>query len=397
MTTANTSSPSKSETKLSRSRAKKRVTLVAALVNLVLATGKVTVGIIGQSQSLVADGIHSFSDLLTDLFALVVIKYSGQGADKDHPYGHERFETVATVILGIFLIVVAVGIIWDGVHQLADPTLLKSPGYLALMAAAVSIVSNELLFHYTRTVARNTRSKLLEANAWHHRTDAISSVIVVGGVAGTMMGYFFLDSAAAAIVGLFIAKIGFDLVLESTRELVDTSLPELRVNELSHAILSTGGVEGLHLLRTRHMGGNALIDVHILVNPEITVSEGHVIADAVRDTLVEDFEEVSEVLVHVDSEDDKDKPTGNGLLLRQDLLAEVEKYWQDVEVARDISKIYLHYQKGKVELEVFLPWSLLEDRSITAIQVEQYLSSVKDRIECVSDVKVCFIGNNETE
>ena len=395
MITATTSSPSKSETKLSRSRAKKWVTLVAALVNLVLAIAKVTVGIIGQSQSLVADGVHSFSDLLTDLFALVVIKYSGQGADKDHPYGHERFETVATVILGIFLIAVAAGIVWDAVHNLANPASLRSPGYLALAAAAVSIVSNELLFQYTRAVARRTRSKLLEANAWHHRTDAISSVIVVVGVAGTMMGYFFLDSAAAAIVGFFIAKIGFDLVLESTRELVDTSLPEIRVNELSHAIRSTSGVKGLHLLRTRHMGGNALIDVHILVSPKITVSEGHAIADAVRDTLVEDFEEVSEVLVHVDSEDDKEKSTGNRLLLRQDLLAEVEKYWQDVGVARDISKINLHYGNGKVGLEVFLPWSLLEDRSITPKQVEQRLSAVKDKIDCVSGVKVCFTGNSE--
>lgn len=340
-------------------RAKKKATLVGGLVNLLLAIGKIIAGYYGRSQSLIVDGIHSLSDLGTDLLILLTFKISGQSADESHPYGHGRFETIATVILGLFLVGLAVGIVWDASQRLQGLAPLWHPQPLAMVAACLSILAKEGLYHYTVRLAHRTRSKLLRANAWHHRSDAISSIIVVIGVIGSLYGYVFADAVAAIVVGLMIAKIGLGLIIESARELVDTALPAHRVEQIRRVILESEGVKSLHALRSRQMAGEALVDVHIQVPPEVSVSEGHAIADRVRDKLLEEFEEITDVTVHIDAEYDQDQDLNNKLPLRGEVLNKLGKAWSHLPFADKITKINLHYLKGQIHIEVYLPLSVI--------------------------------------
>ncbi len=286
---------------------KNKVTIIGALVNVFLSIIKIGFGILGQSAALIADGVHSLSDLASDLLVLVAVKLGAREADHDHPYGHRRFETIAAVILGVGLIVIGGEIAWDIYERILQPEHMLVPKQSALGIAAISILANEWLYHYTRRVAKITRSKLVLANAWHHRSDAISSVVVLIGIAGSLLGYLWADAAAAVIVALMVAKIGVNLVFESIKELVDTGLSDELVDKIRAKISATKGVKNIHLLRTRQMGEDALVDAHIVVNSRITVSEGHMIAGEVRDVLIDTFEDVQEVLVHVDPDPDNDE------------------------------------------------------------------------------------------
>ena len=263
-------------------RLKSHATLVAALVNLFLSVVKVTAGVLGQSSALIADGIHSMADLMSDAVVLVAVKLGSKQPDQDHPYGHARFETLATVALGLGLIVVAIGIAWDAVNRILGVGELLVPDQLTLCIAGISIACNEWLFHFTQKVAKKTRSKLLLANAWHHRSDAISSIIVLVGIAAMFLGYGYADAIAAVLVSLMIAKIGVSLMVDSLKELVDTAIPDDEIEALRQAISVIDGVINIHLLRTRRMGEDIYVDLHIQVDSYISVSEGHMIADTVR-------------------------------------------------------------------------------------------------------------------
>ena len=277
-----------------------RITLWGVAVNLVLAVIKIIGGVAGQSQALLADGIHSLSDLASDGMVLIAVKHAGEDADEDHPYGHARYETVATVALGLLLIAVAFGIGYDAMLRLEHPGEIVEPALFTLVIAAISVISKELLYYATHSVAKKIRSSLLEANAWHHRSDAVSSIIVFLGIAGTYFGYTLLDAIAAMAVALMIGKIGLDLSRQSMQELVDTALEPEMVDKIKRTILSIDDVRQLHLLHTRRMSHNALVDVHIQVSPKLSVSEGHHIAEIVEKTLIEKFEEVNDVTVHID-------------------------------------------------------------------------------------------------
>ncbi|MCW8847600.1 MAG: cation diffusion facilitator family transporter, partial [Sedimenticola sp.] len=271
-----------------RYKAIQRVTVVGVVVNLVLAVSKTTIGFLAQSQSLVADGIHSLSDLLSDALVFFAARHAHHGPDEAHPYGHGRFETAGTLGLGLLLALVAIGITWDAVERLFSPDALLHPKPIALYAAAFSIVANEWLYHYTARVARRIKSDLLQANAWHHRSDALSSIVVLVGVAGTMAGLPYLDAIAAIGVGLMIARIGWDLSWPAFQELVDEGLDEDRLDRIREIIGQIGGVQDIHMLRTRRIGGEATVDVHILVEPWLSVSEGHMIGQTVIDRLLEE-------------------------------------------------------------------------------------------------------------
>lgn len=342
-----------------RYRTSQRVTLVGAAINAVLAAGKVVFGFVGQSQALVADGIHSFSDLVSDAFVWYGARHGSQEADEDHPYGHARIETAVTVALGLLLIAIGVGIMVDAVQRLFDTTRLLHPGVLALAVAALSVLAKEWLYHYTVRAAKKLRSNLLRANAWHHRSDAISSVVVIVGVAGTMAGLDYLDALAAAFVALMVAKIGWDLGWQAIKELVDTGLETERVEAIRKAIGEVQGVQALHMLRTRRMGPDALVDVHILVHPKCSVSEGHQIAEAVRARVVRDIEEVTDVMVHIDPENDEVRPVNIRLPLREELIERLREQWSHIGEAERIEKITLHYLRGRVQVEVVLPLAVL--------------------------------------
>lgn len=372
---------------LATTKLKNRVTIVGALVNVFLCIIKIVFGILGQSAALIADGVHSLSDLASDLLVLIAVKLGAREADHDHPYGHRRFETIATVVLGVGLIVIAVGIAWDVYQRMLQPDRMLIPHPDALGIAAISILANEWLYQYTKRVATLTRSKLLLANAWHHRSDAISSVVVLVGIAASLLGYIWADAVAAVIVALMVAKIGISLVSDSIKELVDTGLSDDLVDEIRAEIAATEGVRNIHLLRTRQMGEDALVDAHIVVNSRITVSEGHMIADVVRDILIDKFDDVQEVLVHVDPENDEYKVRYEKPLLRNDIVELLKEYLAENYPLIDGFRI--HYIQGRLELEVILPH--------TMFSLSQQVNTIKNRcvvleqdVEQLSRVLVFF-------
>lgn len=364
-------------------------TLIGATINVALSIGKIAVGYIGQSQALIADGLHSLSDLVSDIIVLFAAKHGSKDADEDHPYGHGRIETFFTIIIGIFLIAVACGMIVDTVWRLTSPDKLLQPNLWTLITAAIGIGVKEWLYHYTKRVADQVQSALIHANAWHHRSDAISSIIVMIGIGGSMMGVVYLDALAALGMAVMIIKIGWDICLQSFKELIDTALDPSRVRLIVDTIREIPGVRAVHTLRTRKMGHDALVDVHIQVAPKLSVSEGHYISDRVRHTLLETVDEVADVTVHIDPEDDETGPINVGLPHRQAILDTYKKYWQDIPEAAAIEKIDLHYLDGKIHMEVLLPLGKLRDiehaRDVASRMVNN--TALQDQ---VSDIKVLF-------
>jgi cation diffusion facilitator family transporter len=364
----------------------RKVTLVGAVVDLLLGVAKVVVGITAGSQALVADGIHSFSDLVTDFLVLFAAKHAHRAADTEHPYGHGRIETVATVVLGVALVLVAIGIGYDAARRLLHQDLLLHPGWLALVVAAISVVSKEVIYQYTARAARRLRSKMLLANAWHSRSDAISSIIVVIGVLGTMAGYPYLDAVAAIAVALMIAKIGWDLLWKSLQELIDSALDPEQVEAIRKTIMAVDGVRACHMLRTRHSGNDALVDVHILVDPVLSVSEGHQIGEAVRGRLIATMEDISDVMVHIDPEDDERTSSCHDLPLRDEILRRLEQQWQPLDIGERLDKVVLHYLDGKAHIDVFLKDDGREPRQL--VELTTAIREAAQKAQDIGEVNV---------
>ncbi len=366
------------------------VTVVGSVIDLLLGLAKLVVGFVAHSQALIADGVHSLSDLATDFFVLYAAKHASREADEDHPYGHGRIETVATVALGVALILVAAGLAVDAVLRLRTPEKLLVPEFAALVVAAISIVSKEAIYHYTMYVARKYRSKMLQANAWHSRSDAISSVVVLVGVGGAMLGVTWLDAVAAVGVAGMIAKIGWDLAWHGTQELVDKGLEPEEVERIRRAILGVDGVRELHLLRTRRMGPDVLVDVHIQVDPRLSVSEGHHISEAVRSRLVEGFDEVADVMVHIDPENDEDGPCCKGLPLRRELRDKLAALWGGIPEAARIRDMHLHYLGGKVYVDLVLPAELVENDPGARARLARRFDEVARQVDEVAEIRLLF-------
>lgn len=236
-----------------------------------------------------------------------------------------------------------------------SPEELLRPEPLTLFAALASILTKEWLYWWTLGYARRVRSDMLRANAWHHRSDAISSIVVLVGLAGTLAGLPYLDAVAAIVVAVMIAKVAWELGWEAIRELVDTGLEEDRVSEIKATIRSVGGVRDIHMLRTRKHGGQAAADVHVLVDPRLSVSEGHMISVLVEQRLKEKIDEITDVTVHIDPEDDETAPTCAGLPLRSEVLARLERHWTGIPEAAYRQRTNLHYLSGRIDVDIFLP------------------------------------------
>jgi cation diffusion facilitator family transporter len=366
-------------------REKYRVTLIGAVINIFLTVIKIGFGILGQSSSLIADGVHSLSDLASDFLVVIAIKLGSREPDYGHPYGHRRYETMATILLGLGLIVVAVGIVWDAYQRLANPDQLLLPTQETFAIALISILANEWLYQYTKRIGEQTRSKLLQANAWHHRSDALSSVVVLLGIGAVFLGFPYADALAAILVGFFIIKMGTVLVLESMHELVDSSLPEEQIRDIRKVIKLTTGVRSIHLLRTRQMGEDAYVDAHIVVDPRITVSEGHLIGDRVRDKLKQEFDNITDVLVHVDPEDDEFKMDAEKPLSRKRVQEHLEACLGDD--FRNLDDYRIHYLESGVELELILPYQLFANsEQLTQMQAQCRL--LEQKIDGMTKVSV---------
>lgn len=335
---------------------KRNVTVVGALINVVLTVMKIVTGIIGHSHALIADGVHSLSDLIGDGFVLFAARLGSRSADANHPYGHERIETAGTVAVGLVLIAVAGGFAYDAVQRILHPEELLIPNWIVLPIAVASVLIKEGLYHYTMYAARRTRSALIEANAWHHRSDAFSSIVVVIGVLGALYGLLWFDAIATIIVAVLIGIMGWQFSWDALQELVDTGLGDEELAELRQHIQAVAGVRSHHDLRTRRMGGNVLIDVHILVDPWISVSEGHRIAVEVRRRLLKKISDTSDVLVHVDVEEDTGELSRNSLPpLRPTIVTDLREAWRDIpDITDAVSDIVLHYVYGRVYVDLHL-------------------------------------------
>jgi cation diffusion facilitator family transporter len=290
-----------------RYRIAQRTTWVSAGVNLLLTLLQILVGWLAHSQSLIAHGVHSFSDLLSDFLVLFANRQGNSPADKDHPYGHARIETAATLILGVSLCLVGGGILWDAATRLqsmSTGTPLPALELAALWVAIATVVFKEALYRYLIGVARRLNSKLMAANAMHTRADAASALVVVAGVGGALAGWPALDLVAALLMGFMILRLGVALAWGALRELIDEGLDEEHVNAIRAALDKVPGLVGVHDLRTRRMAHQVLVDVHALVSPKISVSEGHFIAESARIAVLRSNPEILDVLVHVDPEDD---------------------------------------------------------------------------------------------
>ncbi len=338
-----------------RFRATRRVTVIGAATNAVLAMVQIIGGMLSQSHALLTDGVHTLSDLLTDVLVWFAAKHAAKGADEDHPYGHRRIETVATVGLSLILVGVGVSVGYDALQRIMDPTRQLSPMPLALLLAGIGIAAKEALFHYGMSVARRLRSNMLRANAWHHRSDVVSSLVVFLGIGGTLLGLLYLDALAALVVAVLIARMGVKLGWQATEELVDKALEPDRVGAIREAITAVDGVKAVHLLRTRRMGEQALVDAHLQVNPRISVSEGHRISEVVAARLIEVFDEVTDVTVHIDPENDETTQPNRDLPLRSGLVDSLRELWGGIPLAAELENVQLHYLGGLIHIELYLP------------------------------------------
>lgn len=282
-----------------RAAAASRSTWVSVVVNLVLSTVQIVVGVWAKSQSLIADGIHSLSDLVADFVVLFANHHSQKDADEDHPYGHQRFETAASLVLGLLLLAVGVGMVWSAVAKLENPESVPQVHSVALWVAGGALVGKELLFRYMLAVAKKVKSSMLVANAWHARSDAASSLVVGVGIAGNLAGYPILDPIAALIVGFMVGKMGWEFGWDAMHDLMDRAVDEQEVQAIRQTLLDTPGVAGVHDVRTRKMGDMVVVDAHLEVDAQITVEEGHDIAVEARQRVMQRHR-VLNLMTHVD-------------------------------------------------------------------------------------------------
>lgn len=356
-----------------RARAIQRTTLSAIVINSLLTVGQILVGIAANAWSLVADAMHTLSDLVTDFLVLIAGRRGAQPADRDHPYGHGRIETVVSMLLGTALLMVGVGFLWSSGDRLQHLDEVPQVEMAAIWMALFTLLAKELLFRYMLAAGRKWRSRLLISSAWHARSDAASSLVVAVGIGGSLMGYRFLEPLAAALVGFMILRVGGRFVFEAVRELIDTGLPEAEVASIRATLRATPGVVGLHELRTRRMANRVLCDAHVQVSPRISVSEGHRVAELARFRVREAHPEVLDVLVHVDAENDgrSEAQSIDTLPDRATLIEEVSQLLDGAVPER----VLIHYLGRQVELEIFLPESWL--------QQPQALDALKARVRSI--------------
>ncbi|HEY2022720.1 cation diffusion facilitator family transporter [Paraburkholderia sp.] len=335
-----------------KQRVARKTTLVSIALNVVLMMLQVAIGTLAHSQALVADGVHSFADLVSDLVVLIANRHSGAKPDADHNYGHSRYETVASLFLGALLISVGVGMLWGAGTRLANLNSIPAIHASALAVATLVLVSKESLFRYMLREAKRVRSAMLIANAWHARSDAASSLVVAIGVLGSLAGVRLLDPIAAAIVGFMVARMGWTFGWDALQDLSDRALDETAAADMRALLLSTPGVRDVHELRTRKMGDFALVDAHILVDPLISVSEGHYIAESARLRVLSD-KRVLDALIHVDPENDALAHPPVDLPPRERVVADVNAAL--AAGGLQAAAVNLHYLSAGLDVEVILP------------------------------------------
>lgn len=297
---------------MTKTKTAARVSVLTIAANLILSAFKLTAGILAGSGAMISDAIHSASDVFSTIIVMLGIKASNKQADKNHPYGHERIECVAAVILALVLAATGIGIGIDGINKIVAGANgeLAAPGVLALVAAIVSILVKEGMYHYTKHYAKKLDSEAMMADAWHHRSDAMSSVGSLIGIGGAMLGVPVLDPVACVVICLFILKAAFDIAKDALNKMIDTACDEKTVNEMKAAITSVEGVLRLDDIKTRLFGDKIYVDVEICCHGDMPLKQAHAIAEKVHKTLEKTFPNVKHCTVHVNPDDEDEKNDG---------------------------------------------------------------------------------------
>ena len=276
-----------------------KVSMVTIIVNVILSLLKLLAGIIGKSMVMISDSIHSLSDVFSSVIVIIGVRVSKREEDQEHQYGHDRMECLASLALGAILFVTGVLLIYEGIRKIYTGENISTPGMIALIAAVISIVTKEWMYWYTKLSADKINSDALRADAWHHRSDALSSVGSLIGVAGAMLGVKILDPIMAGVIGLIIIKVACDVVKEAVNKMVDKACDDTIVNEMKALVLSIDGVEGLDLIKTRMFGPKIYVDIEISADGELLLRESHEIAETVHDSIEKQFPDVKHCTVHV--------------------------------------------------------------------------------------------------
>jgi len=353
----------------------RKVTLVGVGVNAALALVQIVGGLIGNSQALLSDGIHTLADLSSDFVVLFAASKASLAADENHPYGHGRIETLASLLLAVLLIIVGISIGlrgWASIFIVDKP----NPEIITVFFAGLAIVSKEFLYRYTIRAARELHSTLLESNAMHHRSDALSSIVVVVGISTQLLGIPHMDAVASIIVGIMILWMGYRLGRKSLDELIDSSLDQHLVKEIESTIADHDEVKAIHSLRTRAMGGLGFVDAEILVNPRLTVSEAHHIAFMLEEQIKVDFPRVIDVSIHIDPMTEGEHKDVSHLPSRHELLLALREAWQDSPVSQQIEQINLHYLDQLIEIDLVLPIALKQPDN--SVDIEKLVEATRN-------------------
>ncbi len=368
----------------------RRITLFGAAKNIILSFSKILFGITGHSHALFADGIHSLSDLVIDTLVLIASRVGSKAADTEHPYGHGRIETAATMLLALLMSLAGFGIIIDAAIEIVGNRISTPPNFYVLLVALFSVILNEVLYFYTRHVGEKIQSNLLVANAWHHRSDSASSFVVLIGAGGAWFGFGLLDPIAAAIVGVMIVRMAWQFGWNSIRELVDTGLDEKMLTNIMQKINKVPGVRAIHQLRTRSAAGKIFLDMHILVDPMISVSEGHFIGQQVHFCLLKEVKGITDVTVHVDPEDDEIMAPSKDLPGRGNLITLLKERWSKLIEEKWLDNAMLHYLNGKVIIELRLPLKILEEDRLIWQQLTAHLKKAVADLPYIGGIELLF-------
>ena len=363
-------------------RAAKRVTVLGGIIDLLLGAAKLAIGIIAHSAALVADAIHSLSDLFSDIIVWLGVRAGEQGPDEDHPYGHRRYETLATLVVGILITTTALGIIADALWRLQEREI-TNPSMTALVVAIISVVVKEGLFRITRKQARDHNMHILDANAQHHRSDALSSVVVVVGLIGVASGISILDLIAALVVGMMLLRIGLKIFGNSIHEMTEAGVDGDKKTMIEKVIMAEKGVEAVHLLRTRRISDDTIAEVHVQVNPRISVTVGHQIAERDRTSMVENIPHFVEATVHIDPEDDEEESVI--LTCYFTLMAQIKDEISGIEDAHLDEEPMLHMLTTGIEVHLVLS-------SETKFEIaESICNVVQEKVLAIENISQCFV------
>lgn len=368
---------------MTKDHAKTRVTLVGAGVNIILSLAKVGAGTVLASPALVADGVHSLSDLVSDVLVLWALRHSGLAPDEEHPYGHGRFETLATLALAAVLALTGLGIAWDAALRLLSGSV-STPSLWALAVILLSIAAKEALFHYTKSVGERESSRMIVANAWHHRTDALSSVVALVGVGAAQLGWGWGDPLAAIIIAAMLGRVAWEFGKGAVDELVDTQAPDGLRADLQDSLSRTPGVQGLRDLRMRQHGARAVADVSVMVDPHITVTEGHRIAEAARADALGRIDALEDLIIHVEPAGHFDGFGATEAPLRGEIEGLILTLARAHPMVAKVSRVQLGYFEDGLHVELLAGLHRHADHAATEAELTETLRQTLPELRALS-------------